>query len=255
MHVHDSCNPLRQPPALRFSGVSKRYGERTVLEQISFETRAAEVVAIAGVNGAGKTTLLRCLLDFTQAQFGRIEIFGADSRVPEARRALSYLPERFVPPPYLTGHEVLQWLAGLDGRTWGRSQSEAAFQQYVIPVEAMRRPAREFSKGMAQKLGLAATLSAHKPLVVLDEPMSGLDPLARRSVIGALEEHRRNGVSLLFTSHSMPDVQRLADRLLIIHDGQLRFDGQPATLLKEQQCDDLESAFLSCIDQAATAPA
>lgn len=235
------------PAALRIAGLSKRYRERQALADVTLDVRPGETVAIAGVNGAGKTTLLRCLLDFAHADAGRIELFGVDARIPAARARLAFLPERFVPPQYLSGHEVLTWLAGLHGNRWSREQSAAAFERFAVPMEAMSRPVKHFSKGMTQKLGLAAVLASGKPLRVLDEPMSGLDPQARRFVADALGQVRATGSALLFTSHSMADIDRLCDRVAVVHAGRLRWFGPPADLKAAHGVADLESAFLACI--------
>ncbi len=230
--------------AVSFRHVSKSYRRHNALSDIDFSIRAGEAVAIVGVNGAGKTTLLRCLLDFARPDHGTIEIFGVDSRTPAARRPLAFVPERFQPPAHLTGHEVLQWLAGLQGRDWTRQASEQAFERYSITRDALHRPVRLFSKGMTQKLALAAALMAGKRLLVLDEPMSGLDPQAREFVIRMLEQARDDGTGLLFSSHSLNDVSRLCDRLVMIHGGELRFVGTPAELVADQQATDLDQAFL-----------
>ena len=233
--------------AVRFDGVGKFYRRHRALADISFSVAEGESIAITGVNGAGKTTLLRCLLDFARPDEGAISIFGVSSRLPQARRSLAFVPERFQPPAHLTGHEVLQWLSGLQGRRWTRERSAQTFARFAIDIGALDRPVRLFSKGMAQKLALAAALSADKPLLVLDEPMSGLDPLARDAVAAMLQQARRRGATLLFSSHSLADVARLCDRLVIVHDGSLRFVGTPASLIEEQCAADLDQAFLSRI--------
>ena len=242
-----ATTPRAAREAVRFDAVGKRYGGRVALADISFTLAEGESVAITGVNGAGKTTLLRCLLDFAYPDSGVISIFGVRSRDPRARSRLAFVPERFQPPAQLTGHEVLQWLSGLQGRSWTRAHSGEVFERFAIAGEALDRPVRLFSKGMAQKLALAAALAADKPLLVLDEPMSGLDPLARESVAAMLQQARERGATLLFTSHSLADVARLCDRLVIVHDGALRFVGTPAALIEAQQAEDLDRAFLSRI--------
>jgi ABC-type multidrug transport system ATPase subunit len=235
------------PAPLHIAALTKRYGGRPVLDAITIGLRPGEIVAIAGVNGAGKTTLLRCLLDFAHADSGEVRLFGVDSRDPAARARLAFLPERFVPPAYLTGHEVLTWMAGLHGIGWSRERSQRAIERFAMPAEALDRPVRQFSKGMTQKLGLVAVLASGKPLCMLDEPMSGLDPQARRFVAEALAQARADGTALLLTSHSMTDIDRLCDRVAVVHAGRLRWFGTPAELKSAHGSADLESAFLACI--------
>lgn len=242
--------------ALQFRGVSKRFGRgRVALNSVSLTVDAGECVAIAGVNGAGKTTLLRCMLDFARADEGTIAIHGVDSRRPEARRALAWLPERFLPSPHLTGRETLAMLAGLQDQHWSDARIDAALGELEFPREALDRRTRLYSKGMMQKLGLAAAVLQDKPLLVLDEPMSGLDPLARRFLADVLGRQRAAGRTLLFTSHAPTDIARLADRLALLHAGRLLFCGPPAQLCAQHRTDDLESAFVACIRDADAHPA
>jgi ABC-2 type transport system ATP-binding protein len=243
----DRLDSSPHQPAVAFARVVKRYRSQRALSDITFSIEAGESVAIAGVNGAGKTTLLRCLLDFARPDAGSIRIFGVDSHRPEARRRLAFLPERFMPPAHLSGHEVLQWLAGLRGARWGREQSRIVFERFALPEAALDRAVRGYSKGMTQKLGLAAALSSGKPLLVLDEPMSGLDPQARQFVLNSLLAARAAGAGLLLTSHNLSDITRLCDRLAIVHDGELRFMGPPDELMKQHAGADLEAAFLAKI--------
>lgn len=238
-------------PALDVRAVTKRFGRaRTALSAVSLTVDPGECVAIAGVNGAGKTTLLKCLLDFARPDAGTISIHGVDSRRPDARRALAWLPERFLPSPHLTGRETLAMLAGLQGQRWSDARIDAALAELEFPREALERRTRLYSKGMMQKLGLAAAVLQDKPMLVLDEPMSGLDPLARRFLAGVLARQRAEGRTLLFTSHAPADITRLADRLALLHDGRLLYFGSPAGLCEAHGTDDLESAFVARIRAA-----
>lgn len=235
-------------PAIRFSNVGKSINQRSILSDVRFEVAQGRTVAIVGVNGAGKTTLLRCLLDYIKPTSGSIEVFGLPSTLPAARERLAFLPERFVPPGHLTGHETLVWLAGLRGQAWSIEQSRQGLEQFAIDPLALQRPLRLFSKGMTQKIGLMATLLANTPLIVLDEPMSGLDPQARRYVSNALSTARQAGRTLLFTSHSMADVEHLANDMALIHQGELRFFGSPAALRERFDGASLDESFLQCIE-------
>jgi ABC-2 type transport system ATP-binding protein len=165
--------------ALRFSGVEKCFGRVAALADFTLEVPAGEVFGLVGENGAGKTTLIKCLLDFCEVDAGAIEIFGVRHRLTAARARLAFVPERFNPPFYLTGRDFLQYLARLHRVPYDDSRVEAVFQALDLDQSALARPARTYSKGMTQKLGLAACLLSNKELYVLDEPTSGLDPKAR----------------------------------------------------------------------------
>ncbi|HMS80892.1 MAG TPA: ABC transporter ATP-binding protein [Burkholderiaceae bacterium] len=226
------------PPAIRARALTKRWrGGRPALD--------------AGVNGAGKTTLLRCLLDFVRPDSGTASIFGIDVREPRARRALAFLPERFLPSPHLSGRETLAMLAGLQDHRWSDAAIGAALDELEFPREALGRRMRDYSKGMTQKLGLAAAMLQDKPMLVLDEPMSGLDPLARRFLAGLLARRKAEGRTLVFTSHAPTDITRLADRIVLLHAGRLLFSGAPAALCDALGAADLESAFVECVARTA----
>lgn len=236
--------------ALAFSNVHKAFGRRAVLRGVTFELAPGETVALVGVNGAGKTTLLRALLDLTALDRGAVKVFGTAHREPRARATLAYLPERFVPPPFATGAEVLRHLLALSAVPWDAAAAAAEAKALALDPAELERPARDLSKGTAQKLGLAACLLAKRPLTVLDEPMSGLDPRARAAVKARLAAHRADGGAVLLTTHLLEDVQACCDRLVVLHDGRAAWQGTPAALLEEAGEATLEQAFLRVIDAA-----
>ena len=238
--------------ALRFDRVGKAYAGARALDEFSLEVGRAEFVALVGVNGAGKTTLLKCLLDFCDADRGAIEIFGRPHRQTAARAPLAYLPERFNPPFFLTGREFLRYMMGLYGEPYDEGRAARMFSALDLDPAALVRPARTYSKGMTQKLGIAACLLSGKALFILDEPAGGLDPKARALFKNELRALRASGGTVFFTSHSLADVAELCDRMVVLHGGTLRYAGTPAGLTQRHGGADLESAFLNCIG-AATA--
>ncbi|MBT6276113.1 MAG: ABC transporter ATP-binding protein [Chromatiales bacterium] len=203
--------------------------------------------ALAGINGAGKTTTVKSLLDFNAVDAGSIKIHGISHHTPSARRHLAFLPERFVPPYYLTGRDFLKYSASLHGNTYDEASAAVVLDQLELEAEALRRSVRHYSKGMAQKLGLAATFLTGKPLLVLDEPMSGLDPKARILVKRMLGVLRDEGHTVFLTTHLLADVHALCDRMAVLHGGQVVFLGSPAQCMREHGTDSLEDAFLACI--------
>ncbi|WP_229414502.1 ABC transporter ATP-binding protein [Zemynaea arenosa] len=236
------------PPALRCAGVAKSYRRMTVLHDASLEVGAGECVGLVGVNGAGKTSLLRCVLDLVAVDRGTIEIFGIDHRQPTARAALAFLPERFAPPWYMTGAEFIRHLLRLHGLAPAPAGVEEALRSLELDREALQRQVRHYSKGMTQKLGLAAFLLIGKPLCVLDEPASGLDPKARALFKDALRGLGRQGRAVLFTSHNLQDVEELCDRIVVLHGGHVRFSGTPSDCRARYDAGSLEQAFLRCFE-------
>jgi len=232
---------------VRIDALVKRYGARVVLDRVDLGIAARESFGLVGSNGAGKTTLIRCLLDITAYDEGRIEIFGVAARRPAARARLAYLPERFMPPHYLTGSEFLRSLAALTGVAYDPARSAALLAELELEAGALERPVRTLSKGMTQKLGLAACLALERELYVLDEPMSGLDPAARMAVKSVLQRLTREGRTLFFTSHVLADVQELCSSIAVLERARLRFRGTPQALCARYGEPSLERAFMSCI--------
>lgn len=236
-----------QQPVIRISGVCKRYGTSTVLDGVSLDVNPGECFGLVGINGAGKTTLLKCLLDFARADSGSLALFGRDSREPAARGQLAFLPERFVPPYYLSGSDFLDYMARLHRVRPDPAALPGLLAAVDLEAAALARPVRQLSKGMAQKLGLLACLQSDKPLIVLDEPMSGLDPKARAAVKDRLKELRDGGRTLFFSTHLLHDAEVLCDRLAILHGGRVAFVGSPTQCCRTFAAPDLEVAYLRCI--------
>ena len=233
--------------AFRAEGLVKRFGARRALDGVDMEIAPGAAMGLAGANGAGKTTFIKCALDLCAADAGRVEIFGRDCRQAAARARLAYVPERFVPPYYLLGREFLAMTLELAGTTFDHARAEALAAELELDPQALERPVRQLSKGMTQKLGLAACFLLQRDLYVLDEPMSGLDPAGRVAVKSVLARLNRGGSALLFTSHVLADVEELCSTITVLDRGVVRFRGTPAALCRRYGEDNLERAFLRCI--------
>ena len=246
----------REPTlALRFSTVSKRYGVTAALTDFSLDVAAGQTYGLVGMNGAGKTTLIKCLLDFTEPDSGAIEIFGISHSMTRSRSRLAFLPERFNPPYYLKGKDFLRYMLDLQEVTYRQEDAERTLLALDLDRSALAKPVRAFSKGMTQKLGLAACLLSRKDLYVLDEPTSGLDPKARALLKAQLRAVRDEGRTIFLTSHALADVDELCDSMAVIHRGELRFSGTPGELRARHAADTLEQAFLACIEDGAMSAA
>ena len=237
--------------AIHFSDVAKRYGAAVALAGVSLRVAEGECIALAGVNGAGKTTLLKCMLDLLAVDSGAIEIFGVPHTTTSARSPVTFLPERFVPPYYLTGRDFLTYMAKLDGATFDAARVIALLDALDLDIAALDKPVRSLSKGMTQKLGLAACLLSDKRLYILDEPLSGLDPRARARVKAQIVALKQAGKTVFFSAHALADIEDLADTMAVLHNSRLRFHGTPAALRAQYVhagAADLEGAFLRCIE-------
>lgn len=234
-------------PIIEFRQVSKRYGHADALREVSFPVLGGECFGLVGGNGAGKTTLLKCLLDFCETDSGDILIQGVPHTAPHARAPLAFLPERFVPPYYLTGRDFLRYMLALQKQAYHEATAASTLAALDLDEGALGKPVRAFSKGMTQKLGLAACLLSDKPVTLLDEPTSGLDPKARALLKQALRQMKAAGRTVFLTSHALADVAELCDRMAVLHQGRLQFAGTPAGLCAQTGEAELEQAFLRCI--------
>ena len=236
-------------PIIQFDGVSKRYHQHQVLQTIDLEVREHEYLGLVGVNGAGKSTLIKCLLDFTLVDEGSISIGGINHLKTAAREHIGYLPEKFLPPYYLTGKEFIQYMLELYQVSYNHEAVLRMLDTLDLRHDSLHKTVGQLSKGMAQKMGLAACLLSERRCFILDEPMSGLDPKARAYLKQHLKTRKEQGQTLFFSTHLLADVQALCDRMAILHDSQLRFVGTPEECCQTFGTDDLEQAYLRCISE------
>ncbi len=236
--------------AISSSKVSKSFGDSKILRGVTFTVKKGAISGLVGVNGAGKTSLIKCLIDFCDLDSGHIEIFGIPHSAPGARSPLTFLPERFAPPHFLTGRQFLKEMSRLAQQPYVESKILSMIADLDLRPDALDKPVRILSKGMTQKLGLAACVLAGRPLLVLDEPMSGLDPKARSRVKSKLKQLNASGATIFMTSHSLADIEEICDHMLVLHDGSIAFAGTPAEFRVGFGVSSLEQAFLRCIEGA-----
>lgn len=205
---------------IRTSGLSKDYGPTKALDAVDLNVTPGSVYGLVGPNGAGKTTLLGVLSGLRSASEGSIEI---------ATDNISMLPDTPLFDPWLTAHEVVDLARALGGDSTDASSVDTLLDRVGIS-DAAHRPVGGFSRGMLQRLGLAATLVGEPDLVLLDEPCSALDPLGRREVLDLIAR-LRGEATVVFSSHILADVQEVCDTVGILHQGRLVFEGPLRELL------------------------
>jgi ABC-2 type transport system ATP-binding protein len=201
------------------------------LDDVSFQVPAGEVVGLLGPNGAGKSTTLKLILNLLWPTSGSATVFGRAAGDVDARQRLGFLPENPTFYDHLTAEELLEYFAGLFGRSGADRRARAAAVLDTAGVGAeRRRPLRQYSKGMLQRVGLAAALVNDPELIILDEPMSGLDPLGRRDVRELILRLRDEGRTILFSSHILSDAELLCSRVGILSRGRLVASGRLSDL-------------------------
>jgi ABC-2 type transport system ATP-binding protein len=229
--------------------VCKYYRHNQVLDHVNLQISPGEFFGLVGINGAGKTTLIKSILDLCEIEQGSIHVFGTSHTEPNARINLAFLPEQFIPPSYLSGFNFLAYMAKLYGHDHDQKQVQKICQTLDLTLSALKLPVRDYSKGMAQKLGLAACFLSEKRLLLLDEPMNGLDPKARAYIKHYLLKLREEGITLFFSTHLLADVEALCNRMAILHEGRLQFVGTPSECCTIFAAQDLEQAYLNCIER------
>lgn len=217
---------------------TKRYGEIVAVDNVSLSISRGEVYSLVGANGAGKSTLLRMLVGITEPDAGRLSICGEDlsGRAPSTRRHLGYLPEELVLYERLTGREYLELVAGLKDVDSARIPEELGFFE-LLP--AQDKLVGGYSLGMRKKLGLAAAMMGSPKVLVLDEPLNGLDVEMMRKLRHRIEDERNTGRALLVASHVMSFVERISNRVGIMRRGKLVAEAPPADLRAQARMNDL----------------
>ena len=227
--------------------LAKSYGTKKVLNGINLSINQGEFFGLVGMNGGGKSTMIKCMLDLAGIDDGEIELFGISHRQVSSRENLAYLPDRFAPPQHLKGSDFIAYMLELQGQKIDEKKIDGVLAALELDKKVMNGSVSQFSKGMTQKLGLASCLLSNKKLLILDEPMSGLDPKARVLFKKELHNKKQQGITLFFSSHVLADVDELADRIAVLHGAELKYVGSTEGFKEKYNTDILEDAYMQCI--------
>ena len=225
-----------------------RYGRHIVLNGLSFRVKAGEVFGFLGPNGAGKTTAIKVLLGLVFPAGGSVMIHGMAPGGREANARLGFLPEEATYYRFLNPVEILSFYGEICRipRNVLRKRIDELLDHVGLSAVA-RKPVGTFSKGMAQKLGLAQCLINDPDTLILDEPMSGLDPIARMELRRTLEELKKRGKTIFFSSHELSEVELISDTVALIHEGRIIREGALEEVLGGRGERNLERFFLETI--------
>jgi ABC-2 type transport system ATP-binding protein len=232
---------------ISLNSVTKIFGTFTAVENISYTIEAGDHFALLGPNGAGKTTLVRMLLDFIKPTAGRITISGVPVSDPESRKHIGYLAEQHVIPPYLSGLGYLMRHASLIGLS---GKNAAVEVDRVLEMVAMKGGEKKksvtYSKGMKQRIGLAAAILGSPKLLILDEPTAGLDPIGIRQVRKILENLYDKGITVILNSHLLSEVEKTCKTAAIMNKGKILIRDSILSIVKDGET--LEDVFIKYIE-------
>ncbi len=237
-----------QKVSLSIKNVSVTYTDKPVIDNINLDIYSGEIFGLMGLNGAGKTTLIKTILGLREQNSGDILIHDKDKSDPGSKGSLAYLPEKFEPPWFLTGIEFMKFSLQLYNRSFDKGRVIDAANKLSLDIDALDRKMNTYSKGMRQKLGLMGTLLTDCSLLILDEPMSGLDPRARALVKKMINDIKHKDKTIFLSSHILADMDEICNRVAVLHNQKVRYIGTPRELKQITNTNNLEQAYLEFIE-------
>ncbi len=237
---------------LSVKNVSRSFfkGEKVVLDDVSLEISQGQIFGLVGLNGIGKTTLIKSiigLLDLEDYEKSSITVDGINIMDFASKKKFCYLPEKFSPSQHLTGIEFLDVFCSFFGKKITIEEAKNLCKKIELDDQVLYMQTSQCSKGMGQKLGLMSAFLSDAKLLILDEPMSGLDPKARIVVKNLMKEYVEKGNSIFFSSHILADIDEICNEVAILNDKKIIFKGTCDKFKKEQSDENLEKAFLKAI--------
>ncbi len=226
-------------PLLDIREVSKSFGAVPVLDRLTLSVQRGEVFGLLGLNGAGKTTLFKCVLQLLFPTGGEVHYEGRPLDLPTIHAKIGYLPEFYLPPGELTAREYLRLLGWAVASP--RPDAVGLLAKTGLDPD---KPIADYSRGMIQRLGVAIALLKDPEFLILDEPTLGLDPLVRQRLLDWLRELNGEGKTILLSSHDFTQVEKLCQRIAVLHDRSLRYLGTIEGFRQKHGAASLEDAFL-----------
>lgn len=241
-------------PAISIRGLTKRYGRAPAVDNLTLDVLPGEIFGFLGLNGAGKTTTIRMLLDLLRPTSGAAFVFGRHCRTDSlaVRAAVGYLPGEIAYYGDMTGRQVLDLLDRLGHERVRPELQRELLERLSLSADDLARRVREYSTGMKRKLGLVQAFHADPPLLILDEPTEGLDPLMQEAVYELLAAVRRRGRTVFISSHLLHEVGRVCDRIGVLREGTLAM-AAPVDEVRHLAPRRVHVTFAAAVEQPAAA--
>ncbi len=229
---------------LKVFEISKKFTDKPVLNKVSFDVKENEIFGFIGLNGMGKTTLIKIILDLLDQDHGEVEIFGVSRVLPKSRKKICYLPEKFQPSQHLKGIEFVTFVLDFYGKKFDANKAKQICENLDLKFDVLKQKVTKYSKGMTQKLGLLAVFLSEADLVILDEPMSGLDPKARIALKKEMIAYKNSGKTVFFSSHILSDMDEICDSIAVLNEAKIVYEGTPIGFKNKHHEISLDKAFL-----------
>lgn len=235
---------MPEKPCIRLEHVTKRFGKKTVVEDVSLDVHKGEIFGLLGPSGAGKTTIVKMIAGIDEATSGTIHVLNQKMPDLHVMERIGFMGQSDALYGELTAFENLQFFASIYGLK-GKKQRERIddVMDLVNLTEHLKKPVHQYSGGMKRRLSLAISLLHEPEVLILDEPTVGIDPVLRQAIWEELERIRQNGTTIVVTTHVMDEAEK-CERLAMIRDGRLIAVGSPDELKKETNSETIEQAFL-----------
>ena len=226
---------------IKLNDISKSFKNKKALDKLSLEVSSGEIYGLLGANGAGKSTTLNLLLGFLRPDSGSIEIIDSTNNKTITNNEIGYIPENVNLYPYLSGLENLDYFCRIAGIKFNSSELKSLLNECGLEQEAFNKPTSDYSKGMRQKVGIAIALAKNAKIYLLDEPASGLDPMASNELSEILKKLSSKGSTILMASHDLFRVRETCDKIGILKQGSLIKE----MFSKDVTSNELENIYLS----------
>lgn len=208
-------------PPIAVEALTCRYGDRVALDQVTMTLEAGEILGVTGAPGAGMSTLVKAIMMLVAPQDGRVLIMGHPHDLPSSRAQIAYLPETIRPPGHLAGRDFITMTCAVQSGKNAESEVAGLAADLAFDLDLLGHPIRRYAKEDVQKLGLIAVFLANRPILLLDRPISDLEPAARAGLRHRLKRHASSGGAVLIGSHAIEDHQDAVNRLVLLKDGKI----------------------------------